>query len=178
MFRTQAERDTDFAKKYIIKQIKELPFEADLRGFSVSAPFSPDTGVVYTYDLKVHWPEGESFLLSPALFRSILDNPFKTKTRKYPIEWPYAVDDIVSVNLKLPSNLSIADVPASSVIKLGERNQYSYWTEFKKESNTLLLNTRFQVLDTYYAPQGYEALREYIDRVLLLQQQLCLFNKK
>jgi hypothetical protein len=174
--RKEWSEDTSEIKKSILSQIK--PFEnVTLKSYTVKGLKDADTTLVLDYDIKMDWENADIFQLTPSLFNYYLDNPFKSSVRSYPIEMDYAVDSKFSLNLQLPSNMTIAELPQSATYKFDEQNYYKYGASSNEPLNQLTLNTRLQMHSTFFDIADYNGLKQFFDDVIVQQHKICVIKK-
>jgi hypothetical protein len=97
--------------------------------------------------------------------------------RSYPIEMDYAVDSKFSLNLQLPSNMTIAELPQSATYKFDEQNYYKYGASSNEPLNQLTLNTRLQMHSTFFDIADYNGLKQFFDDVIVQQHKICVIKK-
>lgn len=106
-------------------------------------------------------------LFNPFFIDPWKKNPFKSKSRTYPVDFGYPIDETVIVKLKLPDNIVLDNVPAA--IKLGmPDNGGRLLFETRYEKNEIIVTYNFTLTKNVYASEEYPYLRELFDRVVAM----------
>jgi hypothetical protein len=104
---------------------------------------------------------GEEFIyINPLIFPHIKDNPFKAETRKLPVEYPYPYEHSTTVNLLIPDDYELDEVPTPEIITLGNQ-QISYSYQIQKIEKNIQLNQRITVRQTLYPTMEYQNIRDF-----------------
>src|SRR5690606_29877715 len=56
-------------------------------------------------------PKGGAFLFNPFLFDKIVQNPFKSQERLYPVDFGVPYEETVMINVELPDGIELDEVP-------------------------------------------------------------------
>lgn len=178
VMRKSWKEDSTEIKKYVLKKVKEIPFNGELLEYKVQNLDNPDAPLKLAYRVKIQWPEYDKLFFTPAMYQYFSGNPFKATVRNAPIEMPHALDINYMMMLQLPPVYYVEEIPGSKHIKLDDNNSYKYMVEYRKENNTLMVNTRLQMPGTYFEADNYHALQSYFDKVIELQGSKGVISKK
>ncbi|KUG09510.1 hypothetical protein ASU33_17495 [Solirubrum puertoriconensis] len=90
-------------------------------------------------------------------------NPFAHAERTFPVDFGTLQEFTTSVQLTLPTNFAVEELPKSAQVELPNgHGRYLY--EVKQVGSTLHLTSRMQLRKTQYLPHEYPALRELFTR--------------
>jgi hypothetical protein len=104
-------------------------------------------------------------------------NPFISPTREYPIEFPTPIDHSVIVQITLPDNYIVEDIPKSKAITLsGNGAKFSY--NISTAGPKIIVAIRFQILSTIILQHEYGNLRELYSSAIAKQAERLVLMRK
>ncbi len=106
------------------------------------------------------------------------ENPFKSAERFYPVEMPYAMDEIYIFNMIIPEGYVLDELPQSIIIKLNEEGDGRFEYRISEAEGTISMRSRIELKRTYYAPDEYEMLREFFDLIVKKHNEQIVLKKK
>lgn len=165
------------AKEFVLNQLKTFSSEVKLLDYSLKGLYDADSVLAIDYTVKMNWGDERLNYFNPVMFKYFNSNPFYNEKRSYPIEMESALDIIYSLNLTLPQNYTADEIPKSVVYKIDDENLYRYLPDYKKEENTIVLNTRLTMPRAYFDAEGYTGLRDFFDKIMDQQQKFILVKK-
>jgi hypothetical protein len=119
--------------------------------------------------------DGELYL-TPLLYEQIKENPFKVSERKYPIDYGYARDNTILINLTVPQGYTVSNMPASINMQLpGDIGSFvcnSAFSEGKISISYKLKINRSLILQTEYAD-----LREFYNQIVAKEAEPIVLKK-
>lgn len=167
------ERRTGYFGINLRRQIKDSKIEKDsLLGINIEGlqyrnididvdEITANTNASYDFSLEDAAEElGEELHFSPLFFLSILENPFKKSTRRFPIDfgYPFAREYIFTV--ELPEGYKATYIPAP--IKVSMPNDFgSYFYRISNNGNTLQVLMKFEVSVPIVPLDYYGELKEF-----------------
>ncbi len=167
-------KDTTVVRDEIIKSLS-AGFE--LVGYNIVNLQNPDTALVVEYTVKVPWA-GNTIYMPSVLTQFYNGNPFKAAERQYPIEFPYAREDIYSLNLQLPVGYTFADSTSSAEYRYDDKTSMRYTAAYEPTNNMLQVSARLSRRETYFGREDYKSLKKYFDDVMNAQQTVYAFKKQ
>lgn len=109
---------------------------------------------------------GDRLYISPLLFYTIDESPFKEETRNYPLDFIYPFKDTFRINITIPDDYVVEHIPASSAAKLLDNNLSSYKYIIKNNGKLIQLNINFNFNTSIVPVDMYKAFREYFSLYL------------
>lgn len=107
---------------------------------------------------------------------SIKENPFKMQDRYYPVDLSYPEESIVLVNLKIPANYRIEEVPKNIVITLPEKGgKFMFVVEIGE--NLIKIRSHLQVSKAYYSQNEYYLLKAFYNTLVQKQAEQIVLIK-
>jgi hypothetical protein len=115
--------------------------------------------------------------LSPSLINGIKVNPFKSLSRKYPIEMPYKTDELYTFQLEIPTGYIVDEIPKSMKLTLNENEGvFEYYLEIS--NGFVKLRSRIKFNKATFHPEDYESLRNFYNAIIKKQGEQIVFKKK
>lgn len=118
----------------------------------------------------------DKFYLNPFFINRVEKNPFNLNERTYPVDLGAAKEERVTIMLKLPANLALADQPKDVAMAL-ENNGGRYLTSTSVSENTLVFSQIFQLNQPIYHSEQYLSLKEFYSRMIQVQKTDVLLTK-
>lgn len=114
--------------------------------------------------------DGE-YYLSPLLYDKQGENPFNNEKREYPIDFGYPIEKNTIVNIQLPENLTVSQLPKSILFKISD-NTAKYQYMVKQENNTIQVFSKLNLDNVIYLQAMYPELRELYSQMVNRQSEM------
>ena len=119
--------------------------------------------------MTVNLPEaglvnGDLMYLSPTIYSSYLENPFKAEERTLPVEFPYPFSEQLVTNLAVPEGFIVDGLPESIRVALPEDGG-SFMYRVSEAGGTVQITSRLEVGKTFFLPEEYAALRNFFSLI-------------
>lgn len=120
---------------------------------------------------------GNKIYLNPFIIKFFEENPFKLQERTYPIDFGYK--DIYSYSMKINLNDNIAVLEIPGAVKHTLPNKAgSLLLNIEHKDNELILYFRVKFNQAIYAPEFYDYLKTFMDKVVELQNNTVIVLEK
>ena len=122
-------------------------------------------------------PIADFIYFNPIIYSSFSENPFKSETRQYMVDFPYPFEEKILMEIELPSGYEIEELPEPMNIKLpkGAAN-FSYFVEDKGEKVQILY--KITINRTKYVPEEYKELKNLFDQMMETRGEPIVLRKK
>lgn len=130
----------------------------------------------FDFELPPH--EEDVIYFNPLLCEGYRENPFKSVERFYPVEMPYALDDMYNLQLEIPAGYELDEMPQQVMVRMNEDNDGYFEYRVSRSGNAVSFRSRLVVNRTFYAPEEYEMLREFFNLVVKKHNEQLVFKKK
>lgn len=161
-------------QEYVEKLATRL--NGQIENFTVSGldKSQGDTEVKYT--LTKDASLGDEFLyINPIVDKLFSENPFKSETRKFPVNFDYPQAYIQSVIIQIPKGYEVDELPKSERVTYGENRAISFAYIVGEGGGQISLRIQYQLNELTIVQTEYEALRElYAKIVSKLSEQVVL----
>lgn len=120
---------------------------------------------------------GDMMYLNLFLFRFFSENFFKLQQRTYPIDFGYEDSYAYMLKLQIDDSFEIVEQPQDMALKL-PNNTGSILFSSTQENNTLMLYFKLSFNESYYNPEYYPSLKEFVGTAVDIQKNSLLVLKK
>ncbi|HKK43294.1 MAG TPA: DUF3857 domain-containing protein [Bacteroidales bacterium] len=150
---------------------------SDFRMDNLDDPYSP-----LSENYKINIPggsqvAGDEILLNPYLKILAEPDPFVRDTRLFPVDFECPSVTEYELNLTIPENCSVAEMPEDILIKEGNGDEMSFELKCSVNGQTLHLNSEFKVNRTHYPVSEYARIRSFYSQMLKKQAELIVLKK-
>jgi hypothetical protein len=119
---------------------------------------------------------GDKMYISPLLFFTTKENPFKQETRQYPVDFVYPSQDKYNVSLTIPEGYTIETIPETKAMAMPESlGKFSY--NISKNNNQIQLMYSFEINQAIISPDYYEALKNFFKELVNKQNEKIVLKK-
>lgn len=115
--------------------------------------------------------------LSPILFPAFNENPFKQEKRTYPVDVPYTISERYVINLTIPDDYGVEEIPADVRVVLPNEGG-SFEISTKVIGQEVYLNCNLKLDQIHFQPEEYGGLKKFIDLVMEKQGEQVVLRKK
>ena len=119
----------------------------------------------------------DKIYLSPHLFLTKSENPFKASERKLPIDfrYPRTVDNVITY--KIPEGYSIESIPAPLDIKLSD-GLGSYKIAFKQvNAQSIQVSTSFRSNSSLVKAEAYQEIKNFYAQIVAKEKEKVVLKK-
>ncbi len=128
------------------------------------------------YDFKMKFDE-DIIYFNPLMAEGLKDNMFKAAERKYPVEMPYAFDETYILNMEIPKDYTVEEIPKSAKVSLNE-NEGLFEYIVAATADRIQLRTRVMLNKAYFLPEDYASLRDFFGYVVKKHSEQIVLKKK
>ena len=162
------------------KQLKELgedSYVSNLESSSIDFEID-DYKVVNLNDvnqslletIKLSSDEGldsnSKILVNPFLYFRVSENPFKLKTRNYPVDFGYKTTYSYTASLKVPKEYKVNKIPKSVGIKLPNNGGVFLLRVGELKDGKISVNYRYQIKKRVFSTEEYRYLKEFLNNII------------
>lgn len=120
---------------------------------------------------------GDELIIIPLLYHQMKENPFKSETRKYPVDYGYKKESTIVSKILIPDNYMVKELPQTSEIKLPD-NSASFRYESKISGNQIIITSSFNIDKTVFYYNEYSNLRGLYNQMIRKQSEPVILKKK
>ena len=119
---------------------------------------------------------GDKMFMSPLLFLTRTENPFKAEKREYPVDFSFPHQDKYTISLTIPAGYQVESIPQPQQISM-ERNLGSFSFNISSTGNKLQVLCTFDINHAIVAPEDYPMLQSFFKQVIEKQNEKIVLKK-
>ncbi|MEJ7740013.1 MAG: transglutaminase domain-containing protein [Chitinophagaceae bacterium] len=158
-----------------IKGLKSASTELDIREAGIDSLKKLEQPVMVYCDFKMKMDE-DIIYFNPVMVEGYKENLFKAAERFYPVEMPYAFDETFVLNMEIPKDYTVEELPRSAKVSFNE-NEGSFEYMIAKQNDRVQLRSRVVLKKAYFTPEEYASLREFYGYVVKKHSEQIVFKK-
>ncbi|MES2487888.1 MAG: transglutaminase domain-containing protein, partial [Bacteroidota bacterium] len=120
---------------------------------------------------------GNKIYVSPMLFFTQDENPFKQENREYPVDFVYPREDKFLITIKIPDGYVIESMPKPLTIAM-EENIGSFKYNVAKSANNIQLSVVLSLNYANVSKEYYRTLKDFFQQMIEKQNEKVVLSKK
>ncbi|MEP1032215.1 hypothetical protein [Ekhidna sp.] len=120
---------------------------------------------------------GQELLLDPFVFCGFASNPFKSVDRTAPIDLVSKLRERSTINITLPDNLIVGELPKSEAISTLNKG-IVFVVNYSQLGNKLQIQYTFEINETVFPQEDYQTLKNFYSHIIDKIEQPIRFVKK
>jgi hypothetical protein len=152
--------------------------DLDISNPGIDSLDKPEMPVKIYYEFRLKQSSDAALIYFNPLFgEAYRHNPFMAAERKYPVEMPYAFDDVYIFNMEVPAGYAVEELPKSTRVAFnGKEGLFEYLAA--AEGNSIQLRARVKLDRAYFAPEDYSNLRDFFAYIVKKESEQIVLKKK
>ena len=119
---------------------------------------------------------GDKLYVSPLLYFSFKENPFKQEQRQYPVDFVYPNQDNFKISLAIPEGYTVESLPESKVIAMPDNYaRFSY--EISKNNNQIQLSYILDINKVVIENNYYDSLKDFFKELVNKNNEHIVLKK-
>jgi transglutaminase-like putative cysteine protease len=119
---------------------------------------------------------GEKIYVSPMLFFTNNENPFKQESREYPVDFGFPFSDKYNITINIPEGYVVETLPQAAVMNM-EDNLGSFKFNIVANGNLLQLSISHQINEAIVPVEKYEMLKEYYKAMIAKESEKIVLKR-
>ncbi len=119
---------------------------------------------------------GDKMYLSPLLLMRLPENPFKSESRNYPVDFGSPDENIYVAKIKLPAGWTTEELPKSKVIVISANSAKCVFNVTQVE-NVISVTSQLVINRALFGPEEYSGLRDFYAQVVAKHAELIVLKK-
>lgn len=178
------ENEIEFRKKYKTlapqEQKKEVLRKHNIENISdlelhTSFEKNPEMSFSFESDELAEEIAGKLYV-SPLLFLTKTQNPFKNETRETPIDFNYPTIDRKMITINVPENYSLQSQPEPVKLVMNG-NLGEYTLNISQQGTAIQIASILQINRTLFPPSDYEIIRSFYSQMIEKQMEKIVLIK-
>jgi ABC-type proline/glycine betaine transport system substrate-binding protein len=119
---------------------------------------------------------GGKIYVSPMLFFTESQNPFKQEIREYPVDFGYPFVDKYNITIQIPEGFAVETLPSPAIISMQD-NLGSFKFNIANTGNALQINIAHQINEAIISTEKYEMLKEYYKTMVAKETEKIVLKR-
>jgi hypothetical protein len=162
-------------KTEYFKKLKAGFNDVEISNESLDSLNNPDENISVVYDFALKFDE-DIIYYNPLMGEAYKTNPFTALTRNYPVEMPFKIDELIVLNMEVPTGYTIDELPKSVKLSLNDTEgmfEYIIQSDGKK----IQLKCSIQLNKANFEPDDYQTLRDFFTYIVKKESEQFVFKK-
>jgi hypothetical protein len=151
-------------------------FPVDINNTVIDSLNSYEDPVRLEYDLQFKFDE-DLVYFNPLMNESISENPFSAASRIYPVEMEYCQDETYTINMEIPAEYEIVELPKSAKVMFNESEGF-YEYLIQSDGSRIMFRSRLKLNKASFESSDYESLRDFYAFIIQKMGEQIVFKKK
>lgn len=171
--RIEKEGIDELKKSFVRNNESEIVAE-NLKFDSLSSNEFPVTA---NFDFSLTNNQAGIIYINPMMGERIIQNPFKSADRQYPVELPYHISNNYSFTLSIPEGYTVDELPKPLKLNIdGGGGSMEY--NIRQTDKFIKLLYKLDISKTVFLPSDYLSLRDFFARIVAKQNEQIVLKKK
>jgi len=153
--------------------------ELEVSNFAISNDLELSKPIVVNYDFVAEDQFeiiGDKLFISPMLFFTTEENPFKLESRSYPVDFGYPSITKYNINIKVPEGFKVESVPAKAAMQLPD-NLGGFKYNINASETNIQLAIEFDIKASIISSNYYDALKEFFKQLVIKEKEKLVLTK-
>jgi len=105
------------------------------------------------------------------------ENPFKSETRSYPVNFTYPTEETYIMNYNLPEGYEVSEMPGNVSVELENKSANFEYTVVQN-GNSIEVTLKKNILKTIFNTDEYSQLRDLFNQMISKQSEQIVLKRK
>ncbi len=120
---------------------------------------------------------GNKIILNPFFINRLKENPFKLKSRLYPVDFGYPKKIEIIISILIPENYEVESMPTNKYLALpNNKGKLNYSSKLKK--NKININFKYSIDATIFNSNEYQNLKEFFNQIIFSQIEPIILKRQ
>jgi hypothetical protein len=166
-------------KDQVLNDIKQnFGADAEVSKLELDSLDRLEEAVTIRYDVELKTANEDILYINPMFGEAVKENPFKSATRQYPVEMPFAMDETYIFRMEIPQGYKIDELPKQIRLKMNEEGDGMFEYLLSVDNDVISLRSRIVLNRALYLPDEYELLREFYKMIAQKHNEQIVLKKK
>ncbi|HBD27001.1 transglutaminase [Flavobacterium sp.] len=169
----------NISKESYIEKLEKENLGLEIEEYEVQNNVNLNEPIVESYTFKsTNSVEiiGDKLYVSPLLYFTMKENPFKQESREYPVDFVFPNQDNYKISLTIPEGYTVETLPASKVIAMPD-NMAKFSYEISKSNNQIQLSYIFDTNNVIIENGYYETLKNFFKELVNKNNEHIVLKK-
>lgn len=162
--------------EYIEKLANRL--SAQIENFDIQNEMNTNADLKLSYTLKTDISTGDDHIyINPLLIKHYNENPFKSETRIFPINFDYAQSYIHIAEIEIPEGYVVDELPKSEIFVTGDKSPIKLTYQVAHMDNKIKIHYQYSLKNLLFLPTEYDILRDFFGKIVLKNSEQIVLKK-
>ena len=114
--------------------------------------------------------------ISPLLYFTTTENPFKQETREYPVDFVYPHQDKYNISLTIPDGYTVETLPQPTAVSMPE-NMANFKYNLSNNGNQLQIIYSLDINSAIMGSEDYEILKNFFKELINKHSEKVVIKK-
>lgn len=119
---------------------------------------------------------GDLIYFNPNLIHRLNDNPFKSKVRKFPVDYAYPRGQVIITNITIPEGYELKEKYSNKALYVG--NSASFKRQMEIRNNVIQISSKMEIKQSLITPDYYQKLKDFYAQVIASQAEMLVLGPK
>ena len=129
------------------------------------------------YQLEFSNDDEDILYINPLFGEGYKSNPFTAAERYYPVEMPFAQNEMIIATLEVPKGYTVDELPKQMRVNFDPEGKSFFEYLISQSGNIISFRNRISLNKALFMPEEYPALREFFNLVVKKQSEQIVFKK-
>lgn len=120
---------------------------------------------------------GNKIYISPMLFLTRTESPFKAEKREYPIDFVFPTQDKYIISITIPEGYQVESLPKALSIGMAE-NIGSFKYNIQATGNQIQLSAQYEMNYPHVSQEYYQIIKDFYQKMIEKQNEKIVLTKK
>jgi len=119
---------------------------------------------------------GDKMYVSPLLFLSVSENPFKQEKREYPVDFGYPTQDKYNINIEIPAGYTVESLPTAINLVTGD-DLGAFKYIIANSGNKIQISITTDINTAIVPADYYDILKDFFQKMVDKQNEKIVLKK-
>lgn len=155
---------------------QSLPTECALQEKALERLDEKDENLTVKVDFSLDNSGEDLIYFNPMMGEGLKENPFKSAERSYPVEMPFAQEDVYVATIEIPKGYKVDELPKSAKVMLND-DDGSFEYMVAQQDGKVMLRSKLVIKKANFEPEDYQTLRDFYGYLVKKHSEQIVFKK-
>ncbi|MBI2416632.1 MAG: DUF3857 domain-containing protein [Ignavibacteriales bacterium] len=120
---------------------------------------------------------GDMMYINPSIAHRIVETPFKSEKRSFPIDFGYLSSRFTDFRFLIPEDYEVKEKPRT-VSYYTEESGMLYTRKITVDGRNIRIEKKFEIKESELSPRLYESVKDFYARVIKAEAEIIVLAKK
>ncbi len=117
----------------------------------------------------------QQIFCKPFLYIGTYSNPFQSKTRLFPVDFNFPIEEKIAINIYFPENYILKEQPKNIKLVLKDGGAECSIL-YEQQGNQLQIMSNFKMKKVVFSPDEYFSLKDFFDKIIAKNNEVLVFE--